>query len=49
MFGHLANGAVRTAASLAGLGTDEEIQENIVTGEENWQDSWTNPTSDGED
>jgi hypothetical protein len=35
MLGRLANGAVQAAASLMGLGTDEEIQENSVTGEEN--------------
>ncbi len=42
------NGAVKAVVAATGLGTDEAIQDNYVTGERNWQDSWVN-SSDSEE
>jgi hypothetical protein len=36
------NGAVKAVVAATGLGTDEAIQDEHVTGERNWQDSWEN-------
>lgn len=48
--GCMANGAVKAVGSLTGLGTDEEIQEQIVTGENAWQNTnWGDLSSDGEE
>jgi hypothetical protein len=33
------NGAVKAVVAATGLGTDEAIQDDYVTGERNWQDS----------
>jgi hypothetical protein len=42
------NGAVKAVVIATGLGTDEAIQDDYVTGERNWQDSWEN-SSDSEE
>jgi hypothetical protein len=34
------------AVTVMGFGTDEVIQDNIVTGEDNWKDSWEGSISD---
>jgi hypothetical protein len=42
------NGAVKAVVAVTGLGTDEAIQDDYVTGERNWHDSWEN-SSDSEE
>ena len=42
------NGAVKAVVAATGLGTDEAIQDDYVTGERNWQDSWENSSNSGE-
>ena len=42
------NGAVKAVVTATGLGTDEAIQDDYVTGERNWQDSWEH-SSDSEE
>jgi len=39
------NGAVKAVVAATGLGTDEAIQDEHVTGERNWQDSWENSSN----
>jgi hypothetical protein len=36
------NGAVKAVVAATGLGTDEAIQDDYVTGERHWQDIWEN-------
>jgi hypothetical protein len=36
------NGAVKAVVAATGPGTDEAIQDDYVTGESNWLDSWEN-------
>jgi hypothetical protein len=42
------NGAVKAVVAATGLGTDEAIQDEHVTGERNWQDSWENSSDSDE-
>jgi hypothetical protein len=49
LLGLLANGAVHAAATETGFRTDEAIQDNIITGEDNWQDSWEGFISDSQE
>jgi hypothetical protein len=42
------NGAVKAVVAATGLGIDEAIQDDYVTRERNWQDSWEN-SSDSEE
>jgi hypothetical protein len=42
------NGAVKAVVAPTGLGTDEAIQDDYVTGERNWQDSWENSSNSKE-
>jgi hypothetical protein len=49
LLGLLANGAVHTAVTVTGFRMDEAIQDNIITGEDNWQDSWEGFISDSQE
>jgi hypothetical protein len=42
------NGVVKAVMAATGLGTNEVIQDDYVTRERNWQDSWEN-SSDSEE
>jgi hypothetical protein len=42
------NGAVKAVVAATGLGTDEEVQDDYVSGERNWQDSWANSSNSEE-
>jgi hypothetical protein len=42
------NGVVKAVVAATGLGTNEAIQDDYITGERNWQESWAN-SSDSEE
>jgi hypothetical protein len=42
------NGGVKAVVAATGLGTDEVIQDDYVTRERNWQDSWENSSNSEE-
>jgi hypothetical protein len=45
--GHF-NRAVKAVVSATGLGTDKAIQDDYVSGERNWQDSWADSSNSDE-
>ena len=47
LLGRVAND-IRATTSLTGYGIDEEIQDNLVTGEATWQNGWGKADSDEE-